>query len=126
MGQPDETKIDDLLRRYKNLKLTYFPHWKVTPWEKREILAQVKSFLSDLEAFLSEKGWTVERSNEQHRIYRLGDKTGFSLKVRNYIDYFGVHTVYLVEMQLVQDRAFWGGKVVADGEVIFDRLRRMV
>jgi len=125
MGHPDDTRIDDLLKRYRDLKLIYFPHWKVTPWEKREKLARVHAFLSDLEAFLREKGWTVERSNEEHRVYRLGDKTGFSLKVRNYIDYFGVHTVYLVEMRLVDDRAFLGGKVVADGEVIFDRLRRM-
>jgi hypothetical protein len=125
MGQPDDKRIDDLLKRYRGLNLTYFPHWKVTPWEKREKVARVHAFLSDLEAFLLEKGWTVERSDENLRIYRFGDKSGFSLRVRNYIDYFGVHTVYLVEMQFVEDRAFLGGKIVADGEVIFDRLRRM-
>jgi len=126
MAQSNDRKIDDPKIRYKELRLTYFPHWKVTPWEKRKNEATVHAFLSDLEAFLLEMGWTVETSDEHRRIYRHGDNRGLSLRIRNYTDYFGVHTVYLVEMHLVEDRALPWGKVLADGELVFDRLRSMV
>ena len=54
-------KIDELSEQYKTLKLTYFPHGRMTPWEKREKDATVNTFLRDLETYLLENHWSVSK-----------------------------------------------------------------
>jgi hypothetical protein len=119
-----KTTIDDLSERYKGLQLTYFRHRKVTPWEKREKDATVNPFLTDLEQYLLENDWSVENRTEHAKVYRHRTDPRILLKVRNYVDYFGVHTVYLIEVQLVKERAILWAKVVADGELVFDYLKK--
>lgn len=118
-------EIDELLERYRNLRLTYFPHWKVSPWEKREKESTVNAFLNDLEAMLLGKHWTLESRSEDTRIYRNGNDPRISLRIRNYVDYFGVHTVYLIDIYLMKKRNVLWDKVVADGELVFDHLKKM-
>lgn len=118
-------KTDELYDRYKALMLTYFPHWKVSPWEKKEQDAKVTAFLSDLEAYLLENHWSVETRSEKMRLYRYEKDPKLSLRIRNYMDYFGVHTVYLIEIKLIREEVLPWAKVEAEGEVVFDRLRRM-
>ena len=123
--QGDETRIDGLFRRYKELRLRYFPHWKVTPWEKREKEAMVNAFLGDLEAYLLEKHWSVEKHTPNARSYRNRQDPSLLLEVKHYIDYFMVHTVYLVEMYLKKERTALWDKTLADGELVLERLKKM-
>jgi hypothetical protein len=127
-GDPDKgdgTRVDELFRRYRELKLSYFPHWKVPPWEKREKEAMVKAFLDDLEAYLLKKHWSVERQAPNARFYRNSQDPSLLLEVKHYIDYFMVHTVYLVEIYLKKERTALWSKILADGELVFERLKRM-
>ena len=71
-GTVDEMKIDELLGRYKDLRLTYFPHWKVTPWDKREKEATVDGFLSDLELYLLERNWSIRWISKGLSLVSLG------------------------------------------------------
>jgi hypothetical protein len=124
-GNVEPPDIDDLLERYRDLRLSYFPHWNVTPWEKREKETAVNAFLGDLEAYLVAKDWLVEKREGDARVYKYGRNPELLLKIRNSVDYFGVHTVYLVEMKLIKERAVLPDKVLASGELVFDHLRRM-
>jgi len=124
-GEVKEEKLDTLSERYKTLRLTYFPHWRVSPWEKREKEAVVGAFLEDLEAYLLENRWSVQERGPESRTYRFEEDPRTFLKIRNYIDYFGVHTVYLIEIRLVRERPGLWDKVLAEGELVFDYLKRM-
>ena len=124
-GNMDEMKIDELSERYKNLRLSYFPHWKVAPWEKKEKEATVNAFLGDLEAYLLEKYWSVEKRNKDARVYQYGKNSRVFLRIKNYIDYFGVHTVYLIEIFLIKKRGIIWDRVLAEGDLVFDYLKRM-
>ncbi len=121
----DEMTIDELLERYKDLRLTYFRHWKVAPWEKREKQSTVNAFLTDLEGYLVENHWSVEKCGENARVYRYRKNSEISLRIKNYTDYFGVHTVYLIEIELIKTRRVLWDEIVADGELVFDYLKRM-
>jgi hypothetical protein len=121
----DEMTIDELSERYKNLRLTYFPHSKVAPWEKREKQSTVDTFLMDLERYLLRNHWSVEKRGENARLYRYRENSGISLRIKNYMDYFGVHTVYLIEIELIKTRTVLWDKILADGELVFDYLKRM-
>ena len=121
----ENTKIDELAEQYKALKLTYFPHWKVTPWDRRAKDATVDAYLGDLEAYLLENGWSVEERSKDARVYRYEKDPEILLKIRNHMDYFGVHTVYLIEMELIRERSMPWARVIAQGEVVFDHLRKM-
>ncbi len=118
-------RIDDLVSRYVNLRLTYFRHRKPTPWERREQEAKVNAFLDDLEAYLLKRDWAIEHCNGGSRVYRYGKNSSISLKIKNSIDYFGVHTVSLLDIYLVQKRPILWDRVLADGELVFDYLRKM-
>lgn len=119
-------KIDELLERYRNLRLIYFPHWKVTPWEKRAKEAKVNTFLHDMEAYLLENHWDVKSRKKDSRIYQYGKDSRIFLRVENSIDYFGVHTVYAIDIHLIKKRNIMWDKVLADGELVFDYLKGMV
>jgi len=118
-------KVDELSERYKTLRLTYFPHWRVSSWEKREKDTTVNAFLGDLEAYLLENHWLVGKRSRDEREYRYEKDPQILLRIKNYRDYFGVHTVYLIEMYLMRDRGILWAKVLADGELVFDHLERM-
>ena len=122
----DEIKLSELLERYKNIRLIYFPHWKVAPWEKREKEAVISAFLGDLETYLLKNDWSVEKRDKNARRYQYGKNPTLFLEIKSYVDYFGVHTVYLIEIELIKERAMLWDKVLADGELVFDYLKRMV
>lgn len=121
----EERRVDALAERYKTLKLTYFPHWDVTPEEKKDHQAKIYVFLDDLETCLLENHWSVEEKTEEERTYRYEEDSKVSLRIRHHIDYFGVHTVYLVEIQLRRKGLMPWDSVVAEGEVVFERLKEM-
>jgi len=98
----------------------------VAPWEKREKEAVISAFLGDLETYLLKNDWSVEKRDKNARRYQYGKNPTLFLEIKNYIDYFGVHTVYLIEIELIKERAMLWGKVLADGELVFDYLKRMV
>jgi hypothetical protein len=118
-------RIDELVEQYRNLRLSYFSHGKVTPWEKREKESEVDTFLNDLEVYLLRKKWAIETRNESTRIYRSKKDSRIFLKIRHYIDYFGFRTVYLIEIYLMKKRGILWDKVLADGELAFDYLKRI-
>lgn len=118
-------KIDELLERHKTVRLTYFPHWKVTPWEKREKEAAVDAFLGDLEAYLLENHWSVQKHTRDSRVYQYGRDPQILLRIHNHIDYFGVHTVYVIEIKLIRQRPALWDRVLAEGELVFDYLKGM-
>ncbi len=118
-------KIDVLLERYRNLRLTYFRHRKVTPWEKREKEASVNAFMNDLNAYLLKNHWTAGNHNGRIRVYQYEKDSSLFLKIKNSIDYFGVHTVFLIEIYLIRKRRMLWDRTLADGELVFDYLKRM-
>ncbi|NIQ38474.1 MAG: hypothetical protein GTN81_07790 [Proteobacteria bacterium] len=118
-------RIDELLERYRELRLSYFSHGKATPWEKREKQLEVETFLNDLEVYLLGKKWAIEKRNEGTRIYGSKRDSRIFLKIRHYIDYFGFRTVYLIEIYLMKKRGILWDRVLADGELAFDYLKRM-
>jgi hypothetical protein len=124
-SEAHSANIDELFSRYKTLRLHYFPNWKVSPWEKRDHDAAVQVFLRDLEAYLLGNDWSLEKKTDKEMLFRYIQTPEVFLKISHKLDYFGVETVYLIEVELRRERSVLWPELLAEGEVVFDHLRRM-